>query len=445
MNRYPLVCFLFFLCVLMYATSALAAVNPTRLSAVEQSKAEAATLLQQGKPAEAYALYSALLREAPSDDDVNLGLARAALGANRPNQALMAYLRLLEKYPNQPQLHAEIAQTYMALGDKEKAGQHLRRNPELSGTQADNTLNALEKRYDRLQVHGALRAGLLYDTNANQGPASSTMDLGLWSNVYLAGSKAKESAGAYLGAQVDVGYRLEQAGTWWLVGDAQAYARGNANNSLDENTSRTWEWGRMAAGMRFLDSRNLFDVRVKTEVFDYELNRHVLAAGPELLYVRAVRPDIQLISRGSVEWRDYPGNTQRNGSYYTAGQYVRLFFGEANHEVLVGGRYVGATADQTDYSYDGWETSARVAIKLPHGFELIPQVSYGAEYYKGPATALETKKRNDERLRTGLGMTYQLSENWSLETAWQYTNNISSSKLYEYDQHLFTMGAAWTF
>lgn len=55
------------------------------------------------------------------------------------------------------------------------------------------------------------------------------------------------------------------------------------------------------------------------------------------------------------------------------------------------------------------------------------------------------KKRNDERLRTGLGMTYQLSENWSLETAWQYTNNISSSKLYEYDQHLFTMGAAWTF
>ena len=418
---------------------------PAIRTAVEQGKAEAATLLSQGKAAEAYELYSSLLREEPQDDGINLGMARSALAASRPNQALMAYLRLLGKYPAEAQLHKEIAQTYMALGDKEKAEQHLTRDPALSREDADTTLATMGKRYDRLQAHGTVRAGVLFDSNANQGPASATMALGNWQQVQIKDAGEKSTFGMYLGTQLDLGYRLEQAGNWWVVGDVQAYARGNANNDLGANTSRYWQWGRVAGGFRFLDSRSLFDVRMKAEVFDYEFNQHVLAAGPELLYVRAVRPWFQLVSRGGAELRDYTSSRDRNGPYWTAGQYARFFFGVDNHEFMAGGRYMGTSADKNRYSYNGWEGTARFTFKLPCKFETSPFASFTQEFYKGPATALETQNRADDKWRLGNTLTYRINDSWSVEATYQYTINASNSNLYDYDQHLVSTGVAWHF
>ncbi len=435
---------LFFLCAFSPIAMAAPADSPLVRTAVEQGKAEAATLMAQGNAKEAYELYSRLLREDPSDDEINLGLARSALAASRPNQALMAYLRLLEKYPNEPMLHNEVAQTYMALGDKKKAELHLTRDPSLNLAGRDNALESMGKRYDRFQVHGNVRSGILFDSNANQGTSSTVMDLGVW-QVNIDSAEKKETFGAYLGGQLELGYRLEQAGAWWVVGDVQAYARGNTNNDLGENTSRYWQWGRVAAGARFLNSQNLFDLRLKSEVFDYEFDQHVLAAGPEFFYVRALRPWVQLISRGGIELRDYNESSANNGPYWNIGQYARFFFGAENHEFMLGGRYLGGKANNNMNSYDGWETSARFTFKLPYGFQLSPHISYTEEYYDGPATTLETAKRKDERLRTGLGLTYAIDESWSIETSYQYTNNNSRSSIYDYDQHLTSLGVVWSF
>ncbi len=418
--------------------------NPTVRGAVDQSVAEGLSLLKAGKADEAYDLFSRLLREDPDNDSVNLGLARAALVANRPNQALMAYLRLLEKYPNDPGLHQGIAQAYMALGDEAQAQFHLQRDPSLTQEDLDNTLDALGERYERLQIHGRVRLGVLYDSNANQGPAYNAMNLGNY-HVHVKDAKEKDSFGAYLGGQLDIGYRLEQAGSWWLVGDVQAYARGNFNNDLAANTSRYWQWGRAAGGVRYLDSRNLLDMRLKAEIFDYEFNDHVLAAGPELLYVRAIRPYFQLVTRANVDARDYVSDSGRNGPYWSVGEYARVFFGAKNHEFMAGGRWYAGSADTSDYSYNAWETSASFTFKLPYRFEVTPQVSYAQEYYDGPATVLETADREDKRLTLGLGVVYRLSDNWSLEAGYQYTDNDSNSALYDYDRHLVTTGVAWSF
>ena len=435
---------LFLLCAFVAVATAAPLDSPLVRTAVDQAKTEAATLMSQGKVTEAYELYSRLLREEPDDDEINLGLARSALAASRPNQALMAYLRLLEKYPNEAVLNKEVAQTYMALGDKKKAELYLTRDPSLNVADRDNALENMDKRYDRFQVHGNVRTGILFDSNANQGTSSNTMELGDF-RVDIANAKRKETFGGYLGGQLELGYRLEQAGAWWVVGDVQAYARGNTNNDLGENTSRYWQWGRVAAGARFLDSQNLFDLRLKSEIFDYEFDQHVLAAGPEFFYVRGLRPWVQLVSRGGVELRDYNQTRDNNGTYWTAGEYARFFFGEKNHEFMIGGRYLGADANNNNYSYNAWEASALFNFKLPYGFQLTPSISYGEEYYKGPATSLETEKRKDERLRTGLGLAYAIDENWSIETSYQYTNNNSRSSIYDYDQHLTSLGVSWSF
>jgi len=65
--------------------------------------------------------------------------------------------------------------------------------------------------------------------------------------------------------------------------------------------------------------------------------------------------------------------------------------------------------------------------------------------YKGPATALETRDRKDERLRVGADLSYAINEAWSIEVSYYYANTFSTCNLYKYDQHVISLGVAWKF
>jgi hypothetical protein len=194
-----------------------------------------------------------------------------------------------------------------------------------------------------------------------------------------------------------------------------------------------------------MTSTTLAEIRFKGEIFDYELYQHVGAYGPEGTFLWAAVPALHLVTKGGIDKREYSRDHKRDGVYGWIGEYARVFFGEDNHEFLVGGRWLGASADRHDYSYDGWETSARLLFKLPFGFELAPFTSYTAEFYEGPATVPERKKRRDERLRLGGGLTWRIDEAWSLECSWQYSKNNSTSNLHDYKQHYVGTGVAWSF
>ena len=421
--------------------------DPARLTAVDQGKAEAVALLEKGEEAKAYELYMRLVRLAPDDDEVNLGLARAAAKAGRWNQAVMAYETLLEKYPDEAGLYGELAQVYMLLGDREAAERSLAMMRSLDGTtraETDKALDVLESRYSDFQAHGTIRAGIQYDSNPNLGPGSNDLSLGIW-QVRLDKAKAQESFGAYLGADVDLGYRFYRDSPWWLVGDVQAFWRGHAESSLHDTHSREAQWGRAAIGLRHLSSSTLAELRLKAEIFDYEFYQHVSALGPEGAMVWAAHPSLHLILKGGLEWRDYSRDHPRDGLAGWGGLYGRVFFGADKHELLVGGRYLGAGAKEHAYRYGGWEGLIRLVFKLPYGFELSPSLSYAREDYNGPATALEEKDRRDERFRAGLGLTYRINEAWSVEAGYQYTRNHSTSELYKYDQHFVSTGIAWSF
>jgi hypothetical protein len=343
------------------AQAALAASDTPALAAARaEAKIEAASLLQKGEAGAAYDLYMRLLRENPEDDETSLGMARAAAGANRWHQAVMAYEVLIEKHPREAALYAELARVYMLADDREAAERSLAVMRSLDGktTEADTglALDNMESRYNRLQIHGKLRAGLLYDSNANMGPKSGDMNLGNW-RVNITEAKEKESFGAYVGADLDLGYRLYQDSPWWIVGDVKAFWRGNANDDLSDLHSRESQWGRAAAGLRHLTGKSLFDLRFKAEIFDYELYQNVSALGPEATFLYAATPSVHLISRAGIDHREYSRDRRRNGTYGWAGEYLRLFFGESNHEVVAGLRYLGAAADKADYDYNGWEGS----------------------------------------------------------------------------------------
>ncbi|MDR1777649.1 MAG: surface lipoprotein assembly modifier [Desulfovibrio sp.] len=434
--------------LLLPALAAAATDDPLRRGATDQLKVEAASLLRKGDADTAYEMYKRLLRSAADDDEVCLGLARSATAAKRWNQSVLAYEMLLERHPGEAGLYGELANVYMLIGDKEAAERSLVMQRALAGKagqDADRTLDALERRYDQFQIHGKLRAGLLYDSNVNMGPNSEDMDLGNW-RVKVEDADRKGSFGAYLGADLDLGWRPLRDSGWWLVGDAKGFWRGYENSDLHDSLhSRESQWGRAALGARHVGSKTLLDLRFKAEIFDFEFLQHVAGIGPEASFLYALTPSIQLISSAGLDSRTYSESKERNGGYGWIGEYLRFFFGQDNHEFIVGGRFLGAATNRDDYSYEGWEGSARFLFKLPHGVELAPFASWTQEYYHGPATILETENRFDNRWRLGASATWRLDEAWALELAYQYTSNDSASPLYDYTQHLVTAGVSWSF
>jgi opacity protein-like surface antigen len=311
--------------------------------------------------------------------------------------------------------------------------------------ETDKALDVLESRYSDFQVHGKVRLGLQYDSNVTLGPVSNDIQLGSWA-VNLRDARGKESFGAYLGANLDLGKRFYRDSPFWVVGDVQAFWRGHANHTLHKRRSQEMQWGRAAAGLRHLTSDTLSELRMKVEVFDYEFYQAVTSYGPEGTVLWAATPALHFIFKGGIEKREYSLDYLRDGVFGTAGAYGRVFFGADNHEFLIGGRYLGANADKKrDYGYNGWEGSARFLFKLPRGFELSPFVSYGQEFYVGPATALEAEQRRDNRFRTGVGLTYRINESWAVELGYQYSSNDSNSELYTYTQHVVNTGIVWSF
>ena len=421
-----------------------AATNPMERGALDAGLAEAQTLVKAGKMQDAYTLYFALLREDPDNDAVLLGLARTAIASGHPNQAIMAYEMLIAKHPEATWLYKEIAQAYMAIGDKETAAEYLQKDTTLSDAEKSELAGILSKRYDRFQMHSRLRTGVLYDSNANQGPASNQIKLGNWM-VNIGDSKAVETSGIYLGGQIDMSYRIKPNGSWWAVGDFNFYGRGNFENKLDKLDKQYSQWYKVGAGVRRVSARDFFDIRIKMEAFDYGFYNTVYSIGPEIIYARTVNPSLQLVSMFNVVKRDYVRNSAYHGTYGSIGQYARRFFGKQSNEFMFGGSYSFGRARNTTYSYDGWNILALWRFKPVARFEISPSISYGTDYYKGKATFLDKNLRHDKRLSLGLNMTYQVTKTMSIEGSYQYFHNGSNTELHDYDRHLITAGCAWNF
>ncbi|MDR3157972.1 MAG: hypothetical protein LBU11_02955 [Zoogloeaceae bacterium] len=205
-------------------------------------------------------------------------------------------------------------------------------------------------------------------------------------------AKAQPSAGAYLDADVDFARRFSFASPWHLVGDARVSWRGNEKSALSEMNIRESQWGRVALGLRRMTSATLAEAWLKAEIFDYDFYQHVSSIGSEAAFLWAASPTFHLISRDSVDRRDYSLDPERNGKYGWAGEYARPFFGANNHEFLSGGRYLYASANRKDHGYNGREASVRFLLKLPRGFELSPFAAWSVERYNGPRHSAGKKR-----------------------------------------------------
>lgn len=411
------------------------------------ARQEALNLLQRKNFEAAYGAYMNLLRDNPEDDEVNYGLAYAALGSGRLPQALLAFERLSDRHPADAVLHVRLAETHIRLQDVDAARRELdaarRCDASIQTDAAERALRKLKKARSLWRWSGRLGVGVIYDSNANLGPASDYMTLGQWANLYLEGVRGMESWGRYVSAGANGSRRLAEGSPWLLVGDAGFYKRWNGNPDLLSN--REFGWGRAGLGMRYLSRRVMLEARVKGEEADQGQGQHIWSFGPEFTAVWAPHAQVQFISRAGWEKRDYRHDCSHSGTYWWGGQYVRFFVGEARHEIMAGARGLRGVPRREAYAYTGWEGSLSLTFRLPLRLSLSPFFSFRRDRYHGPASALESARRSDGALRYGLSVQCGLTGNLTADIAWQGGRYTSSSPLYRYTQHTLTMGLNWIF
>jgi hypothetical protein len=346
-----------------------------------------------------------------------LGLARSAALTGRYEEAEGIYRDLLQKFPGDPIL----------LNERDQV-QALK-----SGTESPTT------------VSFRMRAGILYDSNANQGaPDDVIYNLG-GALLTVRDTKKIGTVGGYFGASFNLSRRLAGSSPWSFVGDAGLYIRGNEDSDLDDIKNSEWQWVRAAAGLRYAKGRNLFEFRIKGEVFDYELTNHVASWGPELTYLRAVTPAFHLISQLAADWRNYQRNPDRDGHYGQLAQYGRYFFGDSTHSITFGLAYLWGRPELNGLGHNGWSVPVRLTLRPDETWEISPHASITAEYYKDRAVFLDRSDRKDKKFRTGVDVIYKLTDQWRLEFNYSYNRDNSNSPLYDYAQHVVGLGMSWGF
>ncbi|MDL2290686.1 tetratricopeptide repeat protein [Desulfovibrio sp. OttesenSCG-928-F20] len=410
-----------------------------------EQKRRAADLLQAGNGQEAYAAFMDLLRQAPDDFEINLGLARSAALNGKYNHALLAYERLVEAVPDNAVLRLEYANQLLAAGRNEQAAEQLaevrRLDPDLENKKTRLALKGMEDQLSTFQVRGRLAGGYIYDSNINTGPALRGVEVGGIPLRLDKASKATEASGGYLHGAVDVAWRANNESPWWVVGDATGYQRWYDS----DNPQRDLTFGRAAAGLRYLRDNTLAEIRLKTDSLLINGIQAVNLYGAEGMFIQSLRHDLQLMLRGGVEHREDLDLKDKNGTYAWGGPYGRWFFGDANHNILFGAKFYGAATEKKQWDFTGFEPGVNVFLYLPFETELILSGAWHHEQYHGPATIFDGSDRVDRQWRVAALGIKKLAEYLQLEVGWQYTDNKSNSDLYTYDQHMLTVGIALSF
>jgi tetratricopeptide (TPR) repeat protein len=424
-----------FILLTVFAFSVYAA-ESLQYKSIEEAVNTGKRYLSEKRYEQAYNLFMELLMKAPDNDTVNISFAQAAMLTKRPNQAIMAYERLIIKYPGNKDFQKGIAQAYIAIGDNATARWYL----EMEDT--------LKKEAGRAQspfeVRGSLRAGSIYDSNANQGPTDNTLKLGGYS-LTLKDAKGEDSLAAYFGANIEGAYHLPGDTPLSAVGDLGVYIKNNFSERLKDVDRDYSQYYRLALGMRLALSSALADARLKVEAFDYNFYQTVYIYGAEINSIVAVGKRVHFITSATGDKRDYVRSGAYSGLNLSVGEYARFFLNDAAHNITVGGRYILVGADEESFSYDGWEASVQGGFSLPFGIRLSPRISWTKQSYDGTATVLETENREDSRVGVGLNIGFMITETLFIDAAYQYINNSSNSELYDYERQTLSLGVDWRF
>ncbi|RTL57939.1 MAG: DUF560 domain-containing protein [Rhodocyclaceae bacterium] len=405
-------------------------------------------LVEQGKPAEAYALGS----QNPDffgtpDFDFFFGIA--AIDAGHADEGVLALERYLLLFPANARARLELARGYFVLGEDGRAKEEFENvkalNPpaEVVGT-IDRYLEALQQRAARYEttIRGYVEGGVGTDSNVNGGVSGASISLPIFGPVTVGTAGVQKgdivqmlAAGAQVTHPVAQGVMVFGAADW----DQKAYITQSTLNQDNFN---------LMGGVNWMQGQHQF--RLTAGLSDLELNHGPFRAGNTLGGEWSYQlDDLQSFQVGLQQaGLTYAGaNSVRNADMNSAaGAYRRVIPMAWQPVVTLSGSYV--TEDnrkqRQDLSRDIYGLRAAVTATPSAAWTLSLAYSYQESPYRQPDPLLLVR-RQDSFQSVEFSASYQLNRNLSLRGELSWMDNASNIALYAYQREAVAVKLRYDF
>ncbi|NQU40797.1 MAG: DUF560 domain-containing protein [Lentisphaerae bacterium] len=430
-------------------TEVVALLSDTQAAYLETFTRGPAPHLDPLPPAEldqAFAVLLGLVSEYPRMPQLNFTIGMLSVQRNDLARAELALERVLQAQPDNHRAGLELARVCMLSGQHEAARRYFEHvlshsppaNVERNIESQLTDLNRLNKRF---HLSARVDAGWISDDNVNVGPSTDLIQvfpIAVGSQTFTAlavapASLPVEAEGGYAAAAIVMLFDGGRPSGWGLTADLNYF---ESWLDAEEHDTRLLQGG---VGIKHAAKRGLFEGKLRAGRIWTGDDPLVDTIGLAPAYLRgfASAPRLHWISTALVEQRDYDTRDERDGIYLAAEQSLRLMLSK-QASLFAGLRGAVDNADDSAFAYTG--LSGVVGATATWGrLRLYTSARYTRNDYDtrevlAPEDRVDTQWLIDGRL------TLQIVGNAGVELRQQYTDNVSTFDLYEYERNLTMIG-----
>ncbi len=399
---------------------------------IREEIARATSLLESGDTREAAALLERIERWAPRDRQLRFLKAHLAIRQGRRDQATALLRGLLADDPSLLRVRLDLARTLYETGDYAAATYHfeLALGADLPDTVRRNVLAYLDA-LRHAETYLNLRASIVDDSNANQGPRSSTVNLFGVPFTVAEDARPKRATGVFINAAGRLA--LGEDRRWYLLANLEDREYGESSLSylmtqIGLGHSIPLENGRIGAEAGYYDSR---------------FRGSALSGGAwaRTYASREVAPGAWISP--SLLWREsrYPNYPYLSGDQLSAA--LDASKAATTSLLLTAGLLAGRTsAADALWSHDSTELRLGARKELPYG--LIADLRFAdarAKYDAEDALFATVRRDRNRRLELELSQRRWSIRNYVPTLYLAHIRNDSNIALYSWRRDVVGIGA----
>ena len=398
----------------------------------------ATTLMQQGKPVEAYSLLEPFESEQAGNVQYDYLLGIAALDSGKPDKATLVFERVLAVDPNHAGARLDMARAYFQLGDYTRAKSEfetvLSQNPpQVAKTTIQKYLAAIEEREaaKRTVMRGYVEGTVGHDSNVNSSTGQSQISVpALGDLIFTLNPTNVKTSDNYLslGAGGEISHKLKP--NFLVYAGADVKDRVNNNENRFDFVSVD---GRIGVGLGEDGNQLKVGLLGGRYYLDKHLNRDTSGINAEWRYNLNTSNQLNLFGQ-HVLYRFEPTTSVENFDQDTVGAGILHVLAEGK-AVLFGSVYLG----------DERDTERADGAKGFHGLRVGGQTiltdktdlfaSVGAQFGKFDQENLAfLTTREDDQYDFSTGINWHYDTNWTVRPQLTYTKNDSNIDLRSYNR-----------
>jgi len=432
---------------LSLAAMAVGAILPFAAAAAPADDVKA--LVDQGRPAEAYALGKKNPDQLGNPAfDFYFGVA--AVDSGHAGEGVLALERYVANFPENQAARLELARGYFVLGDNGRAREEFdavqKTNPP-AAVQANiqrfmDAIRARESAYQTTTGFYA-EAGVGYDSNINGGVSSANVTLPIFGPVTLSSGVKIRDNFTYLGAGGTITHPVAPGVALFGAASGDQKINWNSNNHAFDLQNAS-----IAGGVSYLQDKNLWRLTGSYSELGVGNDWYRQATGVAG-EVNHQLDELQMVN-GMVQYSklNYQApNDVRNADLWAFGGGYRKAFIAPWQPLLSFTANVGTEHNvraRPDLGRKFFGGRASVAVTPAPKWSVSAGASYQESHYDGPDLLL-AQVRKDRFYGVDGTVAYALDRNWSVRAEYSYNDNRSNLALYEFKRHLVTFKVRYEF